>query len=51
MSSMVLAEDLVCADCQATDRVLYDRQVRLPFLGQAKPSGQALEQRHTEVTF
>ncbi|MNC38120.1 hypothetical protein D3C76_1123900 [compost metagenome] len=51
MSSIVLAENLVGADGKATDRVLDDRQVRLPFLGQAKPSGQALEQRHPEVTF
>ncbi|MNM81472.1 hypothetical protein D3C81_934800 [compost metagenome] len=51
MSSIVLAENLVGADGKTTDRVLHNGQVRLPFLGQAKPSGQALEQRHPEVTF
>jgi hypothetical protein len=49
MPSITLTKDLVGTHRQTTDCVLYHWQVRLPFFAQAKPSGQALEKRHTEV--
>nr|BFE93820.1 hypothetical protein GCM10020185_43560 [Pseudomonas brassicacearum subsp. brassicacearum] len=47
----MLAKDFVGAHRQSRDCVLYHRQVRLAFLGQAQATGQALEQRHPQVAF